>query len=1373
MNLKTTVTLLVLLAAGGGFFWYVETSRQSAVAASETANVLEKELLPDRLSRIEIGQGDQSLVLERGNDNEWTLPGKWPARRREVSELIALLTSLRTRFAPTPIASDLKPYGLDPTQSPVRVSLRTSGGDFRLLLGDKPDAANRFASPTYLRLDDRNEVLRLAPGLVAMLNRPIDYYQQRGLFPSERVTDSETQDKTDRLAAKNISVAGSTGNYSLTKSGAEWSLQAPVKDAVDPDKIKTMLTSVPDVWAEQFIANPKPDAEYGLDKPERTLTVTSEKGAEQTLLIGKKSQTKTRTVTRPPPPQMRGMPPGMPPTQETIHEDYYFARLKGNAQIFEIKDEKLKNLFAALDTLRDSRLARFRTFDAQKVEIKQKDGELVFAKENGRWKVQKPFAGDAEESKIDELLDKLSGLNAKDKDVIDKADAKTYGLDTPTATVKVTTEESTGEGDKKVKKTKTFTFTVGKHDSAAKKLYVRVAPWDRINAVEDSVETLLERPALAYRGRRVLDVSTSDLARIEVQRGSEKYALEQTKDNWKLTAPESADVDGSKVNSLVSDLARLEAVEFVSDAPKPDELEKAYGLAKPAVSATLRFSQKDKPAQTVLVGKQRGDKPEYFAKLENAPAVFAVKKEVYEALNRSALALLPAQPWKLQADEIAEVRLEKAGAAYRLKRDGGNWRIAEPFEAAATAELVQPLIDGLTKLNSERYEAQSAKQLSDYGLGKPYLRIAVTPTAIKGDKEKPKEAGKKEETKPAEKKEDKPKERVLLVGKPTAEGAKTRFAKLGDSDAVFVVGEKFVADIDRGALDLLDRNLLALEPNKVQSVKATGKDGPLTLEKKDKDWSLTAPVVAKSDRLAVADLLNVWFSLRAERFADYGSKVDSAKYGFDKPNVAVTVTLTKAASGEQKPGVVETHTLVVGNNVAPDSGERYARLDNQPGVFVLNTATAATLARNYLDYVDRSLLKFDAVSVTAFQRKMGAADLEIAKRDGAWAIAKPQAMTADAPYLEDFFQKLGELRADKVVAYQPKDLKQFGLDAPAALVTLKLAGAQHVLALGKEVDNGSRYARVDQAPVVAVLPAAVSKQLVAAPLAYRDRTLATFADADRLVLQRGPREATFAKVDGNWKSTKPLAGDAEQAELEDFLNSCSRLRADEVVAETPDNKVHGLDKPEARWRFQAADKDVLELIVGNAEKDGTRRYAKLGKSDLVFLLNPKMTSQALAEYRQRSVWPSLDAAQVDSVRYGYAAKPFLLEKRDNAWTTPSKPGMKVNASAVSETLDALSRLRIERYVVDKGADLKLYGLEPPYLSLEVQLPSGKKTLQLGRTEGDSQRRYARLADDANYAVFLIAEADASRLVRDLPAFEERGLGAKGQEPGAKPAGPGS
>src|SRR6516165_6230825 len=46
-------------------------------------------------------------------------------------------------------------------------------------------------------------------------------------------------------------------------------LRQPVQDHADPDKLKTILTALPDIWAEQFVDKPKADlSEYGLKDPQ-------------------------------------------------------------------------------------------------------------------------------------------------------------------------------------------------------------------------------------------------------------------------------------------------------------------------------------------------------------------------------------------------------------------------------------------------------------------------------------------------------------------------------------------------------------------------------------------------------------------------------------------------------------------------------------------------------------------------------------------------------------------------------------------------------------------------------------------------------------------------------------------------------------------------------------------------------------------------------------------------------------------------------------------------------------------------------------------------------------------------------------------------
>src|SRR5262249_50718964 len=158
--------------------------------------------------------------------------------------------------------------------------------------------------------------------------------------------------------------------------------------------------------------------------------------------------------------------------------------------------------------------------------------------------------------------------------------------------------------------------------------------------------------------------------------------------------------------------------------------------------------------------------------------------------------------------------------------------------------------------------------------------------------------------------------------------------------------------------------------------------------------------------------------------------------------------------------------------------------------------------RTHLDFVDRGVLKFDLDAVNAIQRKMGKDELHILKKDESWNLVKPTAHAADTPTVENVLERTFRLRAKRIAAYPAKDLKPSGLDQPAAVVTFKLGGdtpAQHVIKIGQpalepgQKETGERYAVVDDSTTVIVLDEELSKQLVANPLQFRDRNLASFS----------------------------------------------------------------------------------------------------------------------------------------------------------------------------------------------------------------------------------------------------------------------------------------
>ncbi len=455
------------------------------------------------------------------------------------------------------------------------------------------------------------------------------------------------------------------------------------------------------------------------------------------------------------------------------------------------------------------------------------------------------------------------------------------------------------------------------------------------------------------------------------------------------------------------------------------------------------------------------------------------------------------------------------------------------------------------------------------------------------------------------------------------------------------------------------------------------------------------------------------------------------------------------------------HSLWVGPEIHTGTVlGKYARRVGSDAVFVISDALAKTVDQSALDFLDRDILKLDSGAVTSFLRKHGADVLELAKKDDAWQIVKPAAEPADEKKVPELLKELADLKAVRIAAYQPKDLKSFGLDKPKATLTVKLGGdakpANQVLELGKQADAvGDHFARVKDSPTVAVLSAAVVKKLLAGPLTFRDHALvARLPDADVIKLETGVRKVTFSKVEGSWKLTSPLSAEADHDALDGFFNSLARLRADELVAEKPASeqmKRFGLDKPTAHWQFISGDKVVLDLTIGGVEKGGTRRYAKLAGKDVVFLLDAKLSGQATAEYRPRTVFKdNIDPAQIEAVRFGYRKEPFELKKLDGAWEVVGNPNAKVNAMTVSDALSVLRDLKLERYVKDGGADLKLYGLDPPDLVLEVTTPTGKHTLHIGGLEGTSRRRYARIPGTT--AVFVLDEAVSSKLVRELGAL---------------------
>jgi hypothetical protein len=127
-----------------------------------------------------------------------------------------------------------------------------------------------------------------------------------------------------------------------------------------------------------------------------------------------------------------------------------------------------------------------------------------------------------------------------------------------------------------------------------------------------------------------------------------------------------------------------------------------------------------------------------------------------------------------------------------------------------------------------------------------------------------------------------------------------------------------------------------------------------------------------------------------------------------------------------------------------------------------------------------------------------------------------------------------------------------------------------------------------------------------------------------------------------------------------------------------------------------------------------------------------------------------DPDKVEKLVLSHDANALTLTKTANGWEVADKPDVKVKSDAVAETLQALAKLRPEQY--PEETDLKASGLEPPVVTVEIHLAEGNRVLHVGRPDGESKSRYARAPDARRRAVFLMSEADADKVARELSHF---------------------
>jgi hypothetical protein len=655
----------------------------------------------EKLTGVEIERPDalaESFVLVKDGTN-WKLSGPFmaPVTFLDAQPLTGALTLLPAVKYVALSAPEPAKYGFDKPFARVKLSYTEKGSDgdrpvskTLVIGGVTPDGLDRYA-----RLGDPKDP-----------NAPVFVLPAEYQFAVQTPPLSLLDRHLLRLDASKITKLQITGEkpesaVTLTKDDkGAWKADGAAF-AVDAVVVRQTVEALAPLPVERLAAygTEVKWADYGLEKPEYTITITlaGDKPETHKVQLGKRYPLGGPWVG-----QFGGIARYM-----RVDDGPALGVLAGAAE-HALTRQKLDFADRTLLTFKPEELLGI-------VRTRGKD-ELELAPGAGDgWDVVKPAKQKADKPLMEELADALGHLRAESVVAFGKKEDvfKQYGLDMPEATITLTV------GEKAEQKVLRFGRPVSPAlpDGARYAAVESSAPDAAVCVLPAVLTNKLLAPPVSFRDRTIVKFVDAD--KLELQRGPRKVTFAKVNGTWKVTAPLTADAEQAVLDDLVNELAKLRANDWAADKPTPAEL-KTFGLENP--EATWTVNNGDKVVLTLHVGKTLSDGRAYAtANTGGAVALLGVPQTA-KVLGEYRVR----KPWTLDAFQAESVEIARGDKPFTLKKIGMTWS-----DPAAPTDVINPravaeLLGTLTALRVERFAVDTEGDPKLFGLEKPEVTITVT-----------------------------------------------------------------------------------------------------------------------------------------------------------------------------------------------------------------------------------------------------------------------------------------------------------------------------------------------------------------------------------------------------------------------------------------------------------------------------------------------------------------------------------------------------------------------------------------------------------------------------------------------------------------------
>ncbi len=372
----------------------------------------------------------------------------------------------------------------------------------------------------------------------------------------------------------------------------------------------------------------------------------------------------------------------------------------------------------------------------------------------------------------------------------------------------------------------------------------------------------------------------------------------------------------------------------------------------------------------------------------------------------------------MKSDDIVGVELIQDNNKIVLKKEKDVWNLLAPIKTNADDFAVNRIIDDFAELESEKTVEKNCSDLEKYGLKKIEKGIKLT---------------------------DKQGKSITLVIGDKAPTGDYYYARLKDSDNVFLISDIKKKAIEKTDFDLRDRHLVKFDTEKLNSfiIKNIEKNREIKIKKSGDNWFIEKPKNALAKSSEIDSMVSAIHSLEAETiFKDSPEKQDLAKYNLDKPVFILYLYLGKA-NGEVK--------LFV------------SKKDDKYYAYSKGSNFIAEISSNFKDDIDKNTDDLREKRVAVFPGydvnkitliKSGKKYIMKKDENGVWRLESPEKFILDDSKVSELISAFEELEAKEIID-NPSDLKEYGLKNPKTILKFHLQDEERdiTLYIGNIKDN--------------------------------------------------------------------------------------------------------------------------------------------------------------------------------------------------------------------------------------------------------------------------------------------------------------------------------